>query len=75
VHALLKHQQARGFDEGPRFLGSDVQDREILSFLPGDVGHFPLHQSMWSDTALCQAGRLLRRLHDVTVGYDPPDAP
>jgi hypothetical protein len=75
VHGLLQHLQVQGFDGAPRFLGIDDQDREILSFIPGEVGNYPLQPSMWSDVALIGAGWLLRRLHDATVGYDPPDAP
>lgn len=75
VHGLLPHLEAQRFDGAPRFLGIDDQDWESLSFLPGEVGNYPLQPSMWSDTALIEAGRLLRRLHDATVGYAPPDAP
>ena len=74
VHGLLQHLETQGFDGAPRFLGIDDQEREILSFLPGEVGNYPLQPSMWSDIALIQAGRLLRRLHDATDGYDPSDA-
>ncbi len=74
VHGLLQHLEAQGFDGAPRFLGIDDQDREILSFIPGEVGNYPLQPSMCSDTTLRQAGRLLRRMHDATVTYDSPDA-
>lgn len=47
----------------------------MLSFLPGEVGTYLLQPSMRLDTALCQVGRLLRRMHDATVGYDSPGAP
>lgn len=74
VHGLLRHLEVQGFDGAPRFLGIDEQGREILSFIQGDVGNYPLQPSMWSDTALCRAGVLLRSMHDATVGYAPPNA-
>jgi hypothetical protein len=64
VHSLLLHLEAEGFEGTPRFLGIDEQNREILSYLPGDVprdlGHF-------TDAQLATAGMLLRRFHDATV--------
>src|SRR5262245_16638835 len=64
VHELLRHLEARGFSGAPRFLGTDSEGRETLSFLPGDVppelGHF-------SDAQLMAAARLLRQLHDATL--------
>ena len=74
VHGLLDHLAAQGFTGAPRFLGIDDQDREILSYLPGDVGSYPLQPYMWFDDALVRAGRLLRQLHDASVGYAPDDA-
>lgn len=74
VHEFLRHLENQGFDGAPRFLGIDEQGREILSYLPGDVGVYPLPPYMWSDAALVQASRLLRRLHDASLGFEAPDA-
>ncbi len=67
-HALLAHLERSGFDGSPRLLGVDEQDREILSFLPGevprDLGHF-------SDAQLAGAAALLRRFHDATASFEP----
>lgn len=64
VHALLRHLEGQGFDGAPRLIGMDEQNREILTFLPGDVpddlGHF-------CDAQITAAGSLLRRFHDTTV--------
>lgn len=64
VHALLTHLEEQGFDGTPRLLGIDDQNREILSFLPGevspDLGHF-------TDRQLAAAAALLRRFHDATA--------
>jgi Ser/Thr protein kinase RdoA (MazF antagonist) len=64
VHALLKHLEEVGFDGTPRFLGIDGQNREILSFLPGEV---PPDLAHFNDTQLRAAGGLLRRFHDATA--------
>lgn len=66
VHALLRHLERAGFDGAPRALGFDGQGREILSFLPGEVGHYPGSEAVWSDDTLERVARLLRRLHDLT---------
>ena len=72
VHGLLRHLEAQGFEGAPRFLGIDAQGREILTFIPGEVGAYPLRPYMWSDATLAAIARLLRRLHDATVGYAAP---
>ena len=47
-------------------LGYDDQGREVLSYLPGTVGHYPLTTELRSDAILIQAAHLLRRLHNAT---------
>src|SRR5512139_786480 len=64
VHALLRHLEARGFSGAPRFLGTDSEGRDTLSFLPGDV---PAELGHFSDAQLMAAARLLRQLHDATA--------
>ena len=48
MHDLLFHLERKNFGGTPRFLGVDDQNREILSFLPGEVAR---------QTALAVAGR------------------
>jgi hypothetical protein len=74
VHGLLRHLERQGFDGAPRFLGFDECGREILSYIPGEVGSYPLPPYMWSDSTLIDAGRMLRRLHDATMTYAPSEA-
>lgn len=73
VHALLLYLQAQGFSGAPRFLGLDGQGREILTFVEGEVGNYPLAHYMWSDEALVEAALLIRRYHDATVGFVVPE--
>lgn len=74
VQGLLRHLEAMGFAGAPRFLGIDDQEREILSYIPGEMGHYPLPAYMWSGATLAAVARFIRRYHDVTMGYNPPGA-
>lgn len=68
VQWLLLHLRCMGMSEVPEPLGFDEQGREMLSFLPGEVGHYPLLQAMRTDEVLVSAARLLRRIYDATAG-------
>lgn len=72
VHGLLRHLEERGFVGAPRFLGVDDRGREVLSFIEGEVGAYPLSPYMWSDDVLVEMMRLVRQLHDATAGYVAP---
>jgi hypothetical protein len=65
VADLLGHLQERGFTGAPRYLGRDQADRDILSYLPGQV---PARFQRWTDPQITAAGGLLRALHDATRG-------
>ena len=66
VHRLLGLLCASGIEEVPEPIGFDEQGREVLSFLPGEVGNYPLPGWLWSPEILSGAGRLLRRIHDAS---------
>jgi hypothetical protein len=70
VHALLRHLERAGFAGAPRVVGDgyDDQGREVLTFVEGTF----VHPCTWSDEGIWHAGRLLRDLHDVTLGFRPP---
>ena len=71
VHRLLLHLQDKEFRGSPRFLGIDEQNREVLTFVEGETG---IPSSIWqSDEAIIATARLLRRYHDATVDFTPPD--
>lgn len=69
VHDLLRQVRDRGFTGAPRPLGLDDQGREILTFLPGVVGAYPMTPGARSEQALVSAARLLRQYHDATSGF------
>lgn len=71
VHELLRHLESRGFSEAPRFLGIDEQGREMLTFIDGEIGNYPLKAYMWSDEVLQEVAQLLRRFHAATAAFVP----
>lgn len=71
VQQLLLHLERTGFAGAPRFLGIDDRGREILTFIPGDVGFLPY---IWDDAAVVAAAQLLRQLHDASAGFVAPPA-
>ncbi len=73
IHTLLRYLEQQHFEGAPRVLGIDDKGREILTFIEGEVGKYPLPAYMWSDEVLEQAARFLRRFHDITATFVPPD--
>jgi aminoglycoside phosphotransferase (APT) family kinase protein len=73
VHALLLYLEKQGFQNAPRFLGLDEQRREVLTFIRGEVGNYPLAHYMWSDDVLVEVARLIRRYHDAAVDFVAPE--
>ncbi|TDL30850.1 aminoglycoside phosphotransferase [Jeotgalibacillus sp. S-D1] len=70
VHALLKHLEAKNIEFTPRFLGIDEQGREILSFIEGEAGNYPLKDYMWSSEALEKIAKMQRRYHDAVKDFE-----
>ncbi len=73
IHELLTHLEKQGFEGAPNFLGIDDSNREMLTFIPGEVSgnDYPeLAPYMWSDETLTGVAHLLRRFHDATEGSD-----
>jgi hypothetical protein len=64
IHRLLKHLENKGFINAPKFLGIDEKGREILSFIEGEAGNYPLKEYMWSDGVLIEIAKMLRLYHD-----------
>ncbi len=67
VHELLRTVRAAGVTEVPEPLGIDEMGREVLSYLAGDVAHYPLPDWLWQPHVLAEAAILLRRFHDASV--------
>ncbi len=70
VRSLLLHLEDVGFDGAPRFLGTDEQGRDVLTFIDGDVPLPPYPAWALTDSALQELGGLVRRFHDATATFD-----
>jgi aminoglycoside phosphotransferase (APT) family kinase protein len=67
VHELLETLRNGGIAQVPEPRGLDSQGREVLSFLPGTVAHYPLPGWIWASHLLEEASALLRRIHDASA--------
>lgn len=67
VHALLRYLEAEACEGVPAVHGIDEQGREILDFVAGTVGNYPLTEEVRSQSALVSSARLLRRFHDTSA--------
>jgi hypothetical protein len=72
VIALLRHLEAVGFSGAPRVVGDGfaADGRMTLSYVPGESPH----PHAWGDEEVGRVGELLRRLHDATATFSPPDS-
>ena len=69
VHALLRVFAQRRWPGAPRYLGTDAQGREVLSYLPGHVAWAASQPAdVWSAASLTLAAALVRQFHDLTAG-------
>jgi hypothetical protein len=72
VHALLRHLEFSGFTGSPKALGMDERGREVLSFVPGECGEYPLAAHWVTDEALVTVATMLRMYHDAQAGFRTP---
>lgn len=68
VHRYLDYQAVAGVDWAPRPLGIEG-DHERLSFIDGTVPVYPLPGWVWDEAVLTQGARMLRQLHDASIGF------
>jgi hypothetical protein len=73
IHKLLQHLDSKGFDYAPKFLGIDEKNREILSFIEGEAGNYPLKKYMWSNDVLIEIAKMLRLYHDAVSDFPLSD--
>jgi hypothetical protein len=71
VHAVLQYLRSRGFDAAPRVLGIDGQGREVLEWIEGESGAHGWAKVVDLD-GLAAMARVLRRMHDASVGFVLP---
>ncbi|KRF06784.1 aminoglycoside phosphotransferase [Paenibacillus sp. Soil766] len=73
IHKLLNHLENKGFSYAPKFLGIDGKGREILSFIEGKAGNYPLKEYMWSNDVLKEIAKMLRLYHDAVSDFPISD--
>ncbi|WP_223702570.1 phosphotransferase [Sutcliffiella deserti] len=69
IHEVLLHLENKGFSYSPKFLGIDEKNREILSFIEGEAGNYPLKKYMWSEDALKKIAKMLRHYHNAVSDF------
>ena len=72
IHRLLKYIEERGFEKAPRFLDVDKNNREVLSFVAGNIHEdYPQSEDLSENiNTVRNAARLLREYHDSTLGFE-----
>ena len=73
VQSLLRYLERAGYP-APRVVGMDAQGREVLRFIEGEAHSGtlePLPDHVMAETHVAEAGRLLRRYHDVVMDFRP----
>ena len=70
VHAVLEHLEKKGIPCAPRLIGVDEKNREILTYMRGDV---PDNLGEYSIEQCSAAAKIIRILHDAFVDF--PDCP
>lgn len=73
IHKLLRHLEGKNFYYAPKFLGIDEKNREILSFIEGEAGNYPLKNYMWSNDVLIEIAKMLRLYHDSVSDFPLSD--
>lgn len=70
IFALFAHLHDVGFEGVPRPLGRDDQDREVLTYIEGDVPIPPYPAWSMTDEALIGVARLQRWFHEAVASFD-----
>jgi hypothetical protein len=71
VQEFMQALRACGLSCVPRPLGHDG-DIELVEFVEGDVGIYPMPDWVWSDTLLADVAARLREVHDASTGLTLP---
>ena len=72
MHAFLRYLRSAGLECVPAPVGLDA-GVETLTYLPGRVGQGRVVRAASDDGAAVGGATLLRRIHDASVGWSPPD--
>ena len=73
VRRVLEHLESVDFDGSPRFLGVDASDRDVLSFVPGEVAGRPWPLWVGEERRAISVARLVRRYDDAVSALGTPE--
>ncbi|NBI28136.1 phosphotransferase [Chengkuizengella marina] len=69
VHCFLQFLHEEGADFVPKPYGINEKEEEILSFMPGDVFHYPLPDKLLTDSMIVSSSKLLLKFHKFSERY------
>lgn len=64
VRGLLEHLASNGSDFSPKYLGMDESERDVLTFIDGEV---PEELAYFDEKVLRAAAILIRKFHDLSA--------
>ncbi|AMM21180.1 hypothetical protein AX769_14860 [Frondihabitans sp. PAMC 28766] len=73
VHRYLRYLEMAGIDWAPKPLAVEGE-HERLTFLDADVPVYPLPEYVWAEGVLDDGARMLRQLHDASIGFGLDDS-
>lgn len=73
VHRFLAHLRAQGCRLVPEPIAIE-NDREVLSYIPGTAGTYPLADAIRSEDALTSVASGIREIHELAASFAPGDA-
>jgi aminoglycoside phosphotransferase (APT) family kinase protein len=72
VQRLMRELRSAAVDGVPEPLGLDDAGREVVEFVAGEVGIYPMPAWVWTDRLLVDVARRIRQIHDTTGTLDLP---
>jgi hypothetical protein len=73
IRKLLAAVRTAGFEGAPEFLGVDDQQRDVLTFVAGEVADRPWPEWMRDNDRIASVARLVRRYDDAAATIGVPE--
>ncbi len=70
VNAFLQHLEREGFEHAPRYVGTDDEGRQLLSWVPGQMRDALGPASL---DELASVGGVIRQFHDASASFVVPE--
>jgi Phosphotransferase enzyme family len=72
VQQFMGWLRGAGLTFVPQPLGVDDLGREVIEYVPGEVGTYPMPAWVWGDELLVDVARRMRELHDASADLGLP---